>query len=170
MTSDVLQTFPIRKKWPPPPAALAVQPVLVARSIRIRENPHQKGYVDNSEDSQNEQRSPYRQLRRGECSEKDQNREEDTMDYRRKTWTTAEVKTMLDKAGYAGERIVLLHPTDQVVYHAFISVVADRFRKVGLNIDEQMTDWGTIVQRRTSKEPVDVLMVPLSPTCPPCSA
>ena len=85
MTSDVLQTFPIRKKWPPPPAALAVQPVLVARSIRIRENPHQKGYVDNSEDSQNEQRSPYRQLRRGECSEKDQNREEDTMDYRRKT-------------------------------------------------------------------------------------
>jgi peptide/nickel transport system substrate-binding protein len=77
------------------------------------------------------------------------------MDFRRKSWTTAEVKTMLDKAGYAGERIVLLHPTDQVVYHAFISVVADRFRKVGLNIDEQMTDWGTIVQRRTSKEPLD---------------
>jgi peptide/nickel transport system substrate-binding protein len=77
------------------------------------------------------------------------------MDFRRKPWTIAEVKTMLDKAGYAGERIVLLHPTDQVVYHAFISVVADRFRKVGLNIDEQMTDWGTIVQRRTSKEPLD---------------
>jgi peptide/nickel transport system substrate-binding protein len=77
------------------------------------------------------------------------------MDFRRKPWTTAEVKTMLDKAGYAGERIVLLHPTDQVVYHAFISVVAARFSKVGLNIDEQMTDWGTIVQRRTSKEPLD---------------
>ena len=24
-----------------------------------------------------------------------------------------------------------------------------------MNVDEQMTDWGTIVQRRTSKEPLD---------------
>ena len=62
---------------------------------------------------------------------------------------------MLDKSGYGGERIVLLHPTDQLIYNAFITVVADAFRKVGLNIDEQMVDWGTVVQRRTSKEPVD---------------
>jgi peptide/nickel transport system substrate-binding protein len=62
---------------------------------------------------------------------------------------------MLDKAGYAGERIVLLHPTDQLIYNAFITVVADAFRKAGLNIDEQMTDWGTVVQRRTNKETVD---------------
>jgi peptide/nickel transport system substrate-binding protein len=77
------------------------------------------------------------------------------MDFRRKRWSTAEVKAMLDKAGYAGERIVLLHPTDQLVYHAFTTVVAEQFRKVGLNVDEQMTDWGTIVQRRTSKAPLD---------------
>jgi peptide/nickel transport system substrate-binding protein len=77
------------------------------------------------------------------------------MDYRRKRWTTGEVKAMLDKAGYGGERIALLHPTDQLIYNAFITVVADSFRKVGLNIDEQMMDWGTIVQRRTSKETVD---------------
>jgi peptide/nickel transport system substrate-binding protein len=77
------------------------------------------------------------------------------MEFRRRKWTTDEVKAMLDKAGYSGERIVLMHPTDQVIYHAFTTVVADRFRKVGLNIDEQMTDWGTIVQRRGSKEPLD---------------
>jgi peptide/nickel transport system substrate-binding protein len=77
------------------------------------------------------------------------------MDYRRKHWSTAEVKAMLDKAAYGGERIVLLHPTDQLIYNAFITVVADAFRKVGLNIDEQMVDWGTVVQRRTSKETVD---------------
>ena len=77
------------------------------------------------------------------------------MDFRRKTWTTGEVKAMLDKAGYANERIVLMHPTAQVVYHAFTTVVAEQLRKVGLNIDEQMTDWGTIVQRRTSKENLD---------------
>ena len=77
------------------------------------------------------------------------------MDFRRKRWTTDEVKAMLDKAGYGGERIVLLHPTDQLIYNAFITVVADAFHKVGLNIDEQMTDWGTVVQRRTSKETVE---------------
>ena len=77
------------------------------------------------------------------------------MEFRRKKWSTDEVKAMLDKAGYGGERIVLLHPTDQLIYNAFITVVADAFRKVGLNIDEQMVDWGTVVQRRTSKGTVD---------------
>lgn len=73
----------------------------------------------------------------------------------RKRHTVDEVKAMLDKAGYAGERLVFMHPTDQVVYHATSTVAVDAFRKVGINIDEQMTDWGTIVQRRTSKEPLD---------------
>src|ERR1700722_16137649 len=77
------------------------------------------------------------------------------MDFRRKRWTIDDVKAMLGKAGYGGERIVLLHPTDQLIYNAFITVVADAFRKGGLNIDEQMVDWGTVVQRRTSKETVD---------------
>ena len=34
-------------------------------------------------------------------------------------------------------------------------MAVDAFRKVGIKIDEQMTDWGTIVQRRTSKAPLD---------------
>jgi peptide/nickel transport system substrate-binding protein len=77
------------------------------------------------------------------------------MEFRRKRWSVDEVKAMVAKSGYGGERIVLLHPTDQVIYNAFITVVADSFRKVGLNIDEQMVDWGTVVQRRTNKEPTD---------------
>jgi hypothetical protein len=28
-------------------------------------------------------------------------------------------------------------------------------RRVGINLDEQSMDWGTVVQRRTSKEPLD---------------
>jgi peptide/nickel transport system substrate-binding protein len=77
------------------------------------------------------------------------------MDFRRKRWSTDEVKAMLDKAGYHGERVVLMHPTDQIAYHAFTTVAAESFRKVGINVEEQMTDWGTIVQRRTSREPLD---------------
>ena len=34
-------------------------------------------------------------------------------------------------------------------------MVVDAFHKVGLNVDEQMTDWGTVVQRRPSKEKLD---------------
>jgi peptide/nickel transport system substrate-binding protein len=77
------------------------------------------------------------------------------MEFRRKHWSIDEVKAMIAKSGYGGERIVLLHPTDQVIYNAFVTVAADSFRKVGLNIDEQMVDWGTVVQRRTSKETLD---------------
>ncbi|HSU05525.1 MAG TPA: ABC transporter substrate-binding protein [Acetobacteraceae bacterium] len=77
------------------------------------------------------------------------------MDRVRKRPSTDEIKAMLKQAGYGGERIVLLHPTDQVYYNAMIGVVAPSLRKVGLNIDEQSVDWGTVVQRRTSKEPLD---------------
>jgi peptide/nickel transport system substrate-binding protein len=66
-----------------------------------------------------------------------------------------EIKAMLREAGYKGERIVLMHPTDQVFYNAMASVVVDAFQKVGLNIDDQAMDWGTVVQRRTSMEPLD---------------
>ena len=67
-----------------------------------------------------------------------------------------EIKAMLDKAGYAGERIVLhaSRPTSSSTTRCR-TVVVDAFRKVGINIDEQMMDWGTVVQRRTSKEPLD---------------
>jgi peptide/nickel transport system substrate-binding protein len=77
------------------------------------------------------------------------------MDFVRKRHSVDEVKRMLDAAKYGGEKIVFLHPTDQLAYNAFSTVVVDAFHKVGLNVDEQMTDWGTVVQRRPSKEPLD---------------
>ena len=69
--------------------------------------------------------------------------------------TDAELRAMLKEAGYAGERIVLLHPTDQTFYDAACHVVLDAFRRVGLNIDDVSTDWGTVVQRRASREPLE---------------
>jgi peptide/nickel transport system substrate-binding protein len=65
------------------------------------------------------------------------------------------LKRMLEKSGYSGEKMVLMHPTDQLIYHALTTVAAEAFRRIGVNVDEQMTDWGTIVQRRPSKEPLD---------------
>jgi peptide/nickel transport system substrate-binding protein len=77
------------------------------------------------------------------------------MDAVRKRPDADAVKAMLSKAGYGGERVVLMHPTDQTFYDAMSSVVAASLRHVGINLDEQSLDWGTVVQRRTSKEPLD---------------
>jgi peptide/nickel transport system substrate-binding protein len=77
------------------------------------------------------------------------------MDAVRKRHSTDEIKAMLKQAGYGGERVVYMHPTDQTFYDAMSSVVAAAFRRVGINLDEQSLDWGTVVQRRTNKEPLD---------------
>ena len=66
-----------------------------------------------------------------------------------------EIKAMLRAAGYAGERVVLLHPTDQPFYDAMSQVVSATLKKIGVNVDDQSMDFGTVVQRRTSKEPLD---------------
>jgi peptide/nickel transport system substrate-binding protein len=68
---------------------------------------------------------------------------------------TAAIKAMLKDAGYAGERVVLMHPTDQIYYDAMSHVVAAALRDIGINLDEQSVDWGTVVERRTSKEDLD---------------
>jgi peptide/nickel transport system substrate-binding protein len=77
------------------------------------------------------------------------------MDRVRRRRSPDEIRAMLKQAGYAGERVVLMHPTDQTFYDAMSHVIADSLRKVGINLDEQSMDWGTVVQRRTSKEPLD---------------
>lgn len=69
--------------------------------------------------------------------------------------TPADIRAMLREAGYGGERVVLMHPTDQVFYNAMCSVAISAFRAVGLTIDDQSMDWGTVVQRRTNREPLD---------------
>jgi peptide/nickel transport system substrate-binding protein len=66
-----------------------------------------------------------------------------------------QVKSMLDRAGYNGERLVLLHTTDQLFHAASSTVVADALARVGMNIDDQAMDWGTTLQRRSSKAELD---------------
>ena len=65
------------------------------------------------------------------------------------------IKKMLKDGGYNGERIVFMHPTDPPAYDALCQVAEGAFKKVGLNIDIQTTDWGTVTQRRTSKESLE---------------
>ena len=64
------------------------------------------------------------------------------------------VKKALEKAGYKGEKIVFPVPTDFAALNAMSEVAGDMFRQVGLNVDYQALDWGTVLQRVASQNPV----------------
>jgi len=64
-------------------------------------------------------------------------------------------KKLIAEAGYKGEKIVVMDGVDQFVVHSQALVVADLLKKLGLNVDLQAMDWGTLVTRRASKEPLD---------------
>jgi len=65
------------------------------------------------------------------------------------------VKRDLKTAGYNGERVVLLVPTDYVSLKAMGDVSADMMKRCGMNVDYVATDWGTMLQRRMKKTPID---------------
>ncbi len=61
----------------------------------------------------------------------------------------------LKAAGYQGERVVVLAASDFPTINAMAQVAADTLKRLGFNVDYQSLDWGTVVQRRASKEPPD---------------
>jgi peptide/nickel transport system substrate-binding protein len=61
----------------------------------------------------------------------------------------------LREAGYRGERVVMLSATDLPVLQNLAEVAADMLRRIGFNVDLQAMDWGTHIQRRTNRGPVD---------------
>jgi peptide/nickel transport system substrate-binding protein len=63
----------------------------------------------------------------------------------------AQVRRDLKAAGYAGEKIVLLAPQDVPNQKAMTEIAADMMRRVGMNVDYQAVDWGTVMQRRANK-------------------
>jgi peptide/nickel transport system substrate-binding protein len=65
------------------------------------------------------------------------------------------VKKGLAAAGYNGERIVLVVPTDLPALNAMSEILGDMLRRVGVNLDYQTSDWGTVLPRLSSKQPID---------------
>jgi ABC-type transport system substrate-binding protein len=64
-------------------------------------------------------------------------------------------KALLREAGYTNQPMRLIGPTDILAPAALTQVGADLVRRLEMNADIVLTDWGTTVQRRTSREPVD---------------
>ena len=65
------------------------------------------------------------------------------------------VKANLQAAGYKGERVVFVVPTDLPSLNAFSEIAADMFRRVGINLDYQASDWGSVAPRLNNKEGLD---------------
>lgn len=63
-------------------------------------------------------------------------------------------REMLKQAGYNGEKVVMLVATDVPITKAQGDVTADMLTRIGMNVDYQALDWGTVGSRRTSKKPV----------------
>ncbi|WP_408886970.1 ABC transporter substrate-binding protein [Limobrevibacterium gyesilva] len=61
----------------------------------------------------------------------------------------------LQAAGYKGEKVVMLQATDATLNNAFANVAADMLKKIGMNVELQASDWGTLVTRRAKKDRPD---------------
>jgi peptide/nickel transport system substrate-binding protein len=62
-------------------------------------------------------------------------------------------RKMVADSGYKGEPVVLMSPSDYADQQAFAQVMRDLMVQVGIKVDYVSMDWGTVVQRRASKEP-----------------
>jgi peptide/nickel transport system substrate-binding protein len=66
----------------------------------------------------------------------------------------AAAKKLLAESGYNGEKIALMVATDVAITKAEGDVTADMLGKLGMNVDYQSTDWGTVGARRSKKDPI----------------
>src|SRR5215207_2819941 len=65
------------------------------------------------------------------------------------------VKEALRRAGYNGEKIVIISPTEVAGIRDLSKIGAEQLRRAGLNIDFQEMDFGTVIRRRTNQGPPD---------------
>jgi peptide/nickel transport system substrate-binding protein len=67
----------------------------------------------------------------------------------------AKAKQLIKEGGYKGEKIVILSATDQPIVHSQGLVTAELLRQAGLTVELAANDWGTLINRRAVKEPID---------------
>jgi peptide/nickel transport system substrate-binding protein len=65
------------------------------------------------------------------------------------------IKADIISAGYKGEKVVILAATTIPTIWAEAQVASDVLTRIGFNTDLQALEWGTVVQRRASREPTD---------------
>jgi peptide/nickel transport system substrate-binding protein len=64
-------------------------------------------------------------------------------------------KRMVEETGYNGQKAVIINPTDFATIGPLGDITYDMLKKIGINVELQATDWGSVVQRRATQEPVE---------------
>ena len=67
----------------------------------------------------------------------------------------AAARDLVARSGYDGTKAVILAPTDTPLINACCNVADDLLKKIGINSDLVPMDFGTLISRRASTEPVD---------------
>ena len=67
----------------------------------------------------------------------------------------AKLRQAVVDAGYGGEKVVILNPTDYTFISSQGTITAELLKQLGFNVDLQAMDFGTLLARRNSKAPVD---------------
>jgi peptide/nickel transport system substrate-binding protein len=62
-------------------------------------------------------------------------------------------RALLKDSGYKGEKVVLIGGSDVPAYQQMSLVTADLFKRLGIDVDMQLSDWGTVSSRRGKKDP-----------------
>ncbi len=65
----------------------------------------------------------------------------------------AKAKQLVAESGYKGEAVFVMSPTDQAALAQMAQVTYALFKAVGLNVQLQSMDWGTLVSRRALQAP-----------------
>ena len=69
-----------------------------------------------------------------------------------RTQNLEKAKQLLAEAGYKGEKITVIGATDIPSLKALTLVTADNLRKIGVNVDLQMAEWGNVIVQRGKKD------------------
>jgi peptide/nickel transport system substrate-binding protein len=64
-------------------------------------------------------------------------------------------KKLVAESGYKGESVLLIAPSDQPAIMQLAQVTRELFMKLGLTVDYQVMDWGSVVTRRANQNPPD---------------
>ncbi|WP_245329406.1 ABC transporter substrate-binding protein [Bradyrhizobium canariense] len=64
-------------------------------------------------------------------------------------------RQLFKEAGYNGEKIVILQPTNMGMIDSASQLLANALRKIGVNAELSPSDWGGVVTRRANKGPVE---------------
>lgn len=64
-------------------------------------------------------------------------------------------KQLFKEAGYAGEKVVILDPTNAAWADIPSQLLAATLRKIGINAELAPMDWGQLVTRRANKGPIE---------------